>query len=658
MRQAVLMVLAAALAVCAGCGGGSKTSSTAPSSIVISTATVSLNQGQVFGLTATVLDANGSPATNPKAIVWSTSNANIATVTSDSGGVCAGVWDSNHIVCAPGQVGTATITATSDNLTATSTIYVHQKVDRVLIPTPTGACKSVGQTLQLSAQALSNGTDITSTVGPFNWTVGTPAVASIDANGLLTATAPGQSPIVATVSNVTSVPVTYTTCAVKSIHVHVSGASDTSFTLAGTSATQTLAADVVDTAGNTINPTLTWVSNAPGTISVSQPTGTTASTTQTATAATPGTASVIAECAINCNYNLAPVYSDVVVGTVGGNNASIVYVTGTGTTSLIPIDTGTNAPGTAVTLPAQPNSLVFSPLGNLAYLGSSTGLITLNTATNAVSQNTAFPGKVLAVSADGNRAIVADASLVYGVFIGASSTSATTDTLGITGATAAAFLPDNTRAYIVAGTNAYIYTPSGPTAILPLSGSATDVAISPSAAFAYIANGVTNAISARATCDASVAGTFATPGPSAKLAVTPDAAKVLAVDAPNLDVFTRSSLAQMGCPPALTGTVSSVDLGQGAFTPTRLVLTSNGAKAYIVSDLAKVIAYDVATATPSAINLANGAQGLSASATLDGTKLYVGGSDNNVHRIDTAAGTDAQQISVSFTPNLVAVKPK
>lgn len=659
MRQAVLICLAATLAVCAGCGGGSSSSSsTSSASIVISPATLSLNQGEVQSFTATVLDSSGSPATNPKATVWSSSNGNVATVASDTGSVCAGVWDTNHIVCATGQAGTATITATSGSLTATATVYVHPKVDRVVISTPTGACKSVGQTLQLSAQALSNGTDVTSGVGPFTWSIGSPNVATVDTNGVLTAAAPGQTPIVASVSNVTSVPVTYSTCAVKSIHVHVSGASDTSFTVASTGGTQTLAADVIDTAGNTISPTLTWVSNQPGIIAVAAPTGTTSTTTQTATAVNPGTTSVVAECAINCNYNMPAVYSDVVVGTVSGTNATTVYVTGTGTTSLIPIDTGTNAAGTAITLPDKPNSIVFSPLATTAYLGSASGLISLNTITNTVSQNTAFPGKVLTVSPDGNRVLIADASLVYSVFIGSTSSTGTTETIGIAGATAAAFTADGTRGYIVAGSNFYVYTPGSPTGTATLTGAATDVAVSPSAAFAYIANGVPNAITTRAVCDSSAAGTFATSGTPTNLAVTPDATKVLALDSPNMDVFTRSTLVQTGCPPTLSGTVSSVGLGQGSFTPNELVLTSNGAKAYVTSNLTKVIVYDVASATPSAINLANGATGLTASATLDGTQLYVGGSDNNVHRIDTTAATDAQQISVSFTPNLLAVKPK
>lgn len=651
MRQAVLiLVVITLLAFCAACGGSKKTTSTDPASIVLSPSVISLNQGDVLGLTATVLDASGATASNPKAVTYTTSNATIATVTSTTGGVCGGVWDANNIVCAPGQIGTATITATSGSLTATTTVYVHKKVDRVVINTPTAVCKSVGQTLQLSASAFSNGVDVTSTVGPFQWGSNQPDVALVDTNGLLTAKAPGRGAIFASVANVSSVPTTYTTCGVQSVHVHVSGGAGTTFPLASTGSTQQLVADVVDTAGNSITPTLNWVSTGPAVASVSS--------TGLVTAVNPGTAGVIAECAITCNVGLSPVYSDVAVGTAAGSSATTVYVTGTGTTSLIPIDTGTNAAGTTITLPSQPNSLLFSPLASRAFLGSSAGLITLDATTNAVTQNTAYPGKVLAVSPDGNRVIVADTSLVYGVNVGAQS-GAVSDSLGISGATAATFAPDNSRAFILAGNTLYAYVPNTGTAgSIGLLAAGNDIVFSPSAAFAFVANGAPNAINVTAACDASSLANFVTSGTPTKIGVTPDASKILTVDSPNIDILTRTSLLQPGCPPPVTGTVSSVNLGQGAFTANQLIVTNDGSKAYITSNLTSVMVYNVSAGTASAIPLVGNATGLSESATLDGAKLYVGGSDNTVHRIDTATASDAQQIGVSFTPNLVAVRPK
>ncbi len=650
MRQAVLiLVIVSALMLCAACGGGSKSSSsTAPASIQVSPSTLSLNQGDVLSVTATVLDANGAAATNPKSITYTSSAPTIATVSPTTGSVCGGVWDAQFIVCSPGQVGNATITATSGTITGTMTVYVHKKVDRVVITTPTGVCKSVGQTLQLAAAAFSNGVDVTSTVGPFNWGSNQTSIATVDANGLLTAMAPGVGSIFANVSNVTSVPTTYTTCAVKTIHVHTSGGSASTFTIA-TGATQALAADVVDTAGNTITPTtLTWVSSG---VSVA-----TIASTGTVTGGAPGTAGVIAECSGTCNVGLPPVFSDAAVATVSGTNATTVYATGTGSTQLIPIDSGTHAAGTQIVLPSQPNSFLFAPPAGKAYMGSSGGLITLDAIANTVTQSTAFPGKAIAISPDGNRVLIADANAVYSVNFAANGT---TDTLAISGATAASFLPDNSRAFIVAGTNLYVYTPgSASVGLVSLAAAARDVAVIPSSAFVFIANGVTNSVIAKATCDSSGAGTFNTPGTPVQLGFTPDGSKVLAADSPGIDVIARTSLAQPGCPPPLPATLTSANFGQGAFTPNQMIVTSDGSTAYIVSNLPSVLVYNVNTGATSAIPLANGASGLSISATLDGTQIYVGGSDNNIHRIDPVAGADVQQIAVSFTPNLVAVRPK
>jgi hypothetical protein len=647
MRQAVLILVVLAVLVLFGCGGGksSSSSSNTPASVVLSPSTVSLNQTTVTGLTASVLDSSGAAATNAKAVAFTTSNAAVATVHPTTGSVCAGVWDANYVVCAPGQVGTATITATSGDIKGTATIYVHQKVDRVTVTTPTSVCKSVGQTLQLAAAAFSNGVDITSTVGPFSWGANNTEVATVDSAGLLTAKTPGTSSVFAGISNVASPPVTYTTCAVRSIHVHLASSTDTAFTLATAGTTQQLSADVVDTAGNTITPPLTWVS--------SHPLVATVSTSGLVTAVAPGTVSVVPECAQNCNLGLAPVYGDVAVGTVSGSSATTtVYVTGTDTTSLVPIDTSTNAAGTAITLPSKPNSLVFLRNGLRALLGSTGGLITLDATANTVTQNTAIPGKVLAVSPDSTYALVADTSSVYAVNLG----SAGTISLAIAGATAATVSPDSSHAYILAGSNFYSYALGSTAQSFALAAPANDVAVAPSAAFAFLAGGATHSIQARATCDNSPVSSFTTPGTPTKIAVTPDAAKALATDSPNIDIVTRTSLAQPGCPPPLTASATSVDLGQGAFVANQMLLSPDGAKAYIASDLPKIIVFDVTAGTASAISLANGATGLAESITLDSAKLYVGGSDSNVHLL--SGGADAQQIAVPFAPNLVAVRPK
>lgn len=649
MRQAVLVFIALAASFLTGCGGGSSSSSTTTTNtVVVSPTSLSLNQTAVASISAQVIDSSGTAVTTAKSFVFTSGTPAVATVNPTSGSICAGTWDSTYVYCTAGQTGTATITATSGGLTGTATVYVHPKVDRVVITTPSSACKSMGQTLQLTAVAYSNGTDVTSSVGPFAWRTSQSSVATVDSTGILTAQAPGATSLYASISNVTSPPVSFTTCAVQSINLHVSGSTNTSFTIAP-SATQQLAADVIDTAGNTISPTLTWVSTNPVIAS--------AGTTGLVTAGTaPGTTSIEAECSNTCNYGLPTIYSNVVQPTVSGTTASTVYVTGTSATQVIPIDTGTNAAGTAIPVPSSPNSLVFAGTGSTAYLGSDAGLITLDVATSTATQNTAIPGKVLAVSPDSNYVVVASASAVY---VQSASSGNSTTTLTITGATAASFTADSANLYIAAGSTLFHYKPSTLTLTsVSLTANASDVAVLPSSAFVFLAGGAPRAISAFTTCDDSGAANFITPGTPTMLAVTSDASKVLATDSPNLDVVTRSSLSQPGCPPPITATLTSVNLGVGAFNPTRILLSSDGTAAYITSDQPSVAAFNVAAGTASAIPLANAATGLSESITLDGAQLYVGGSDNNVHRIATATANDAQQISVGFKPNLIAVRPK
>jgi hypothetical protein len=83
----------------------------------------------------------------------------------------------------------------------------------------------------------------------------------------------------------------------------------------------------------------------------------------------------------------------------------------------------------------------------------------------------------------------------------------------------------------------------------------------------------------------------------------------------------------------------------------------NSSKAYVVTNLAQLLAYDLTANTASTISLANAAQPLNAGFTLDSATLYVGGSDNAVHIINTATGADSAQVPLTFAPNLLAVRP-
>jgi hypothetical protein len=652
-RSRICAALAVVLIIAlAGCGGGSSSSSSTKT-VTTNPSSVSLNLGDVATISAAVTDSNGNLVTNAPAFTYSSSNTAVATV-STAGAVCAGKWDTNFIVCDTTgvQPGTANITVTSGTVTGTVPVYTHLHVDRVTVSPSLVNCVSTGQTQQLSANAFNNGVDITSTVGPFRWSTLSIDVGTVDTNGLVTARTPGQTGILASVSSVISVAVAWVTCPVQSINIHLTSGPDTTFSLGAAGSTVSLAADVVDSHGVSVSTPLNWTSTQPAVANVNS--------AALVTAVAAGTTSISASCAGSCNIGLASEFSNAVTGTVGGTSATTVYATGTGATSLVPIDTGTNAAGTAITLPAMPNSFLFNRIGSFGYLGSSTGLITLDTASNTVTQNTGVTGTVLATSPDSNRVIVSGSNTLWVLGVG---TNITTEASPIASANAADFTPDSRGAYIVAGSTLYFWTP-GSFRPIPLGGAANDVKILPNGAFAYFAGGAPGAaVTARAACDNSLDDSIATPGAPSFLRPLPNATTVLAVDSPFIDVI-KVTTTRVGCPPPLSDTQTSVNIGVGPFTARQLIVLSDGSKAFVTSNLGQLLGLTTATATPFAIPLAGGANAFTGGATLDGAKLYVGGSDKFVHRIDVAGGSDAQQIgpsagtAFSFTPDLVAVRPK
>ncbi len=181
-RVLTVPVLAATAAVfflsfLAGCGGGTSTNSTV-AKIVLTPTSISLNEGAVAQLSAVAQNSAGSVVAAD--ITFTSGNAAIATISS-GGLICGGVWDSSIINCnatiGTGGVGQVTITAASNGVTATATVYVHEKVDIVEAVVPNN-CTTLGQPVTISGLAFSTSApgcstaapcDITSTVGPFNF---------------------------------------------------------------------------------------------------------------------------------------------------------------------------------------------------------------------------------------------------------------------------------------------------------------------------------------------------------------------------------------------------------------------------------------------------------------------------------------------------------
>ncbi len=209
----------------------------AVSSVSLDKTSVSLNVGESVTLAATVKPDN---ATN-KTVSWSSSNASVASV--DASGKVSAVAE-----------GTATITAKAGDKTATCSVTVTKKVVAV---------ESV--TLDKSSLELNEGetATLTATVKPDNasdktvtWSSSKTSVATVDANGKVTAVAEGTATITAKAGNKSatcSVTVTKNVVAVESITL------DKSSLELNEGETATLVATVKP--DNATNKTVTWSSS-------------------------------------------------------------------------------------------------------------------------------------------------------------------------------------------------------------------------------------------------------------------------------------------------------------------------------------------------------------------------------------------------------------
>jgi hypothetical protein len=689
---ALPIIFAFLLSACGGggskSGGGGSSSNTlaiAPlgSSSTTSLASLSLNNSDVYGLEAFVYDSSSNRQSAK--VSWSSSDPTLLSLAVDGtkcGGdtttntmcVCAGKWrDTTYIDCdPPDHSGIATLTGTSGSLTTTVPIYVHAKVARVSISTPVTDCTSSTGTVQATATAVDiNGNPLT--IGPsdqtgFFFLSSDSNIVTSDTKGLLTAVNPGMATLSVSANSVTSTPVPFTTCGVKKISLHVKDASDTSFTVDSGTA-KTLAADVIDTKDKTITITgskLAFSSANNGIVTVDA----------TGNVTTPGhgSSSIVAACAPpNCNAGMNSVFSNPVVANVNGSSATTIWVASKSSTSLFPIDQAAGTVGTAFTVPSKPNSFISARTGLGGYLGGDSAFYIFD-ATQGPSQGSTTPGKALAVSNDAGKIVTFDNSansISFRVFVSGSSGSAsrvgTAAQFGVSGVPGsceatdqcphASFTPDNNTAYVVAGANLYVVNQGGSVKTIPLGQAAKDVVVSEQGSFVFVANN-TNSVDVFATCNNAKLGSssVALPAVPQRIVSSIDGTKIYAVTPPSISIISPSS-DFTGCPPSLSDPVSSIDLGQGAFTTNQLLITSNGAKVVAITP-ANILIFNTADNSTAAVTLAGGATPTTGGLTLDGNFLYVGGSDNAVHKIDLTANADSQQIAVTITPDFVVVKQK
>lgn len=186
--------------------------------------------GATAQLTAEALDAGGSSVTG-RPVIWATSSATIATVTST--GLVTGV-----------AAGTANVTATIDGVVGTSVVNVQPVPIASIVLAPATATVIVGQALQLTATPRDSAGN--ALMGrAIAWTSSDPSIASVSSTGLVTALARGAATITASSEGVNATA----RLTVALVPVDTITVSPATSTLAAGRSVQ-LTARAVDSAGN------------------------------------------------------------------------------------------------------------------------------------------------------------------------------------------------------------------------------------------------------------------------------------------------------------------------------------------------------------------------------------------------------------------------
>ena len=150
-------------------------------SVEVSPPAETIGLGSTLQLTAEAFDGNGHAVAGAE-FTWESSDAAVAT--GDAGGLLTGVAE-----------GVATITATSGTASGSAAVTVTQSVASVEV-SPSAETIAFGSTLQLTAEAFDeNGHAVAG--AEFSWESSDAAVATVDAEGLVTGVAEGVATITA-----------------------------------------------------------------------------------------------------------------------------------------------------------------------------------------------------------------------------------------------------------------------------------------------------------------------------------------------------------------------------------------------------------------------------------------------------------------------------
>jgi hypothetical protein len=594
---------------------------------------------------------------------------------STAGAVCGGKWDSTTTptVCNPGPSGSADISATNGSVSGKITITIFPHVARVVVAPMSSVCVSQGQTLQFTATAFDSANNqISTTPGSFSWSSTDTTVATIDANGLVTAKRPGASAINASLTTTQGLSQKVITCPPQTIVLGTTNnPAQTSVSLSGTT-TASVTAGLADIKGTAITDiALTFSSSNPGVATV-----TGGGFSATITPVAPGTTTITASCGpTTCNPGINQTYySNPYTVAVTGSTTSKVIATGTTATSVVIIDNG--AAGAPIALPQinsanpVPNSILVSKDGGTAYIGTNLGLLRLDLNSNTFGSSiaTSTPAHLLAVAPNSQTVLASDfGGTVYAFDIPTSSVRS----LSASNVVAADFSVDSVKALLASPSQTAVFDNVNKL-VLPASPSAAaQIKFLPQSSVALISNSGTGNLIAN--CNYSslgspgTVGTLLSAGNNSTRWWGADDSNIYRVDISGsfASASTPSAIACNPDPTQLTTSSTPISLGVSV-TPKQLIATPDNNKAFLLSNGSALRVATAGSSSVTPIALAGGGTALSGGVTPDSASIFVGTSSNDVHRIDVATNADAQQIAVGLkkadgsaaAPDLVAVRTK
>jgi hypothetical protein len=490
---------------CNGQGYGLKITEVATITLQPATTGISLAYGQTKQITSPTATTCKNTSASVSTYTYGTTNNQLVDI-SPSGSICAGTWNrntgggiANYTICtAPNPLpttkgmpyGTAYITASAQSVTSNPVeVYIHPAVTVVSLVGPT-SCLSQNASATLDAQACYSQTvngvassallcapaSVTgssnfdnlkacalpsgvarsaiptcgNSIGTLSYSVDNSTVASINSTtNEITAALPGTTNITATLTGVGSTAGYFSTCPPKSISLKTANGDDTLSVTQGV--TENLVTEIIDTNGKTITGlSLDYQSTDPVDISVGSGGAITANY--------PSTASVYAVCQpsvcnptppnqVGFNGTGLPISSDAVKITTPGTASDYVWFASPGQSRyIVPVELISGTVGSTVKLAYVPNSLVMDRTATSIYLGSSQGLMIVNTSSGAQTKTDAnVPGVVLAVAPSNATVLINDqARQQFYLYSVSSGTSTTIAGLG----NAAAWTPDSKTLYI------------------------------------------------------------------------------------------------------------------------------------------------------------------------------------------------------------------